>query len=239
MPAEEGHGDVNERIVIITGASPLLPEVVERIPGDAIVLAVDGGLDGRQNLVMFGRLYHLGARAAAARADELLARFELGDAGSKPVKDYSGGMRRRLDLALALVHSPRILFLDEPTTGLDPVSRKAIWEAVAAHIGAMMETRWTKAESRDAGPLDQLRALIGAQLQLIQSVPAIPAILFSRELHTKNKGLRQAFFGLLSRFHRAIAERAGRAREAGELREDLDPDDVAYPGFGRVKRAAE
>jgi hypothetical protein len=102
----------------------------------------------------------------------------------------------------------------------------------------MMEIRWTKAESRDAGPLDQLRALIGAQLQLIQSVPAIPAILFSRELHTKNKGLRQAFFGLLSRFHRVIAERAGRAREAGELRDDLDPDDVAFLVIGLVQGLA-
>lgn len=116
--------------------------------------------------------------------------------------------------------------------------KQALWEAVAAHIGAMMETRWTKAESRDAGPLDQLRALIGAQLQLIQSVPAIPAILFSRELHTKNKGLRQAFFGLLSRFHRVIAERAGRAREAGELRDDLDPEDVAFLVIGLVQGLA-
>ncbi len=116
--------------------------------------------------------------------------------------------------------------------------KQALWEAVAAHIGAMMETRWNKAESRDAGPLDQLRALIGAQLQLIQSVPAIPAILFSRELHTKNKGLRQAFFGLLSRFHQVIAERAGRAREAGELRDDLDPDDVAFLVIGLVQGLA-
>lgn len=106
--------------------------------------------------------------------------------------------------------------------------KQALWEAVAAHIGAMMETRWTKAESRHPDPLSQLRALIAAQLQLIQSVPAIPAILFSRELHARNKGLRQAFFGLLSRFHQVIAERAGRAREAGELRDDLDPDDVAF-----------
>src|SRR3546814_20055180 len=75
-----------------------------------------------------------------------------------------------------------------------------------------MEARWTRSQSGDAGPLDQLRALIVTQLQLIHSVPAIPAILFSRELHTKNKGLRQAFFDLLSRFHRAIAERA-RAEE--------------------------
>jgi AcrR family transcriptional regulator len=116
--------------------------------------------------------------------------------------------------------------------------KQALWEAVAAQIGAMMETRWTKAQSRDTGPLDQMRALIAAQLQLIQSVPAIPAILFSRELHTKNKGLRQAFFDLLSRFHRVIAELAGRAREAGELRVDLDPDDVAFLVIGLVQGLA-
>ncbi len=92
--------------------------------------AVDEVLDGRQNLVMFGRLYHLGARAAAARADELLGRFELGDTGSKPVKDYSGGMRRRLDLAASLILSPPVLFLDEPTTGLDPRGRAEVWESV-------------------------------------------------------------------------------------------------------------
>lgn len=116
--------------------------------------------------------------------------------------------------------------------------KQALWEAVAAHIGAMMETRWTKAQSHDARPLDQMRALIAAQLQLIQSVPAIPAILFSRELHAKNKGLRQAFFGLLSRFHRVIAELAGHARDAGELRDDLDPDDVAFLVIGLVQGLA-
>lgn len=116
--------------------------------------------------------------------------------------------------------------------------KQALWEAVAAHIGAMMEARWTKSQSGDAGPLDQLRALIVTQLQLIHSVPAIPAILFSRELHTKNKGLRQAFFDLLSRFHRAIAERARRARDAGELRDDLDPDDIAFLVVGLVQGLA-
>lgn len=128
--------------------------------------------------------------------------------------------------------------LTQPAIFRHFAKKQALWEAVAAHIGAMMEARWTRAESRDAGPLDQLRALIGAQLQLIQSVPAIPAILFSRELHAKNKGLRQAFFALLSRFHRVIAERAGRAREAGELRDDLDPDDVAFLVIGLVQGLA-
>jgi ABC-2 type transport system ATP-binding protein len=92
--------------------------------------AVDEILSGRDNLVMFGRLHHLGARAAARRADDLLARFGLADAATKSVKHYSGGMRRRLDLAAGLITEPRVLFLDEPTTGLDPRSRADIWSAV-------------------------------------------------------------------------------------------------------------
>ena len=87
-------------------------------------------LTGRENLVMFGRLYHLPARAARRRADELLERFDLTDAARPAVKTYSGGMRRRLDLAASLIVAPPVLFLDEPTTGLDPRSRLAMWERI-------------------------------------------------------------------------------------------------------------
>ncbi|RVX47983.1 ABC-2 type transport system ATP-binding protein [Nonomuraea polychroma] len=90
--------------------------------------AVDELLTGRQNLELFGRLYHLGAAAARARAEELLERFGLEHAG--PVKEYSGGMRRRLDLAASMILAPPVLFLDEPTTGLDPRSRAEIWRTV-------------------------------------------------------------------------------------------------------------
>jgi daunorubicin resistance ABC transporter ATP-binding subunit len=93
--------------------------------------AVDELLSGHENLYMLGRLLGLPVRDARARAAELLVDFDLADAATKIVKTYSGGMRRRLDLASALVHQPIVLFLDEPTTGLDPVSRKAIWEEVA------------------------------------------------------------------------------------------------------------
>src|SRR5215212_6529808 len=85
--------------------------------------AVDELLTGRANLEMVGRLYHLPGRQARARAGELLERFELADAANRVAKTYSGGMRRRLDLAAALVAAPPVLFLDEPTTGLDPRSR--------------------------------------------------------------------------------------------------------------------
>ncbi|MFF8569494.1 ATP-binding cassette domain-containing protein [Streptomyces albidoflavus] len=97
--------------------------------------AVDEELSGRQNLEMFGRLYHLGARRAGARADELLEQFGLSDTGSKAVKQYSGGMRRRLDLAASLISRPQVLFLDEPTTGLDPRGRTEVWNAVRSLVG--------------------------------------------------------------------------------------------------------
>jgi ABC-2 type transport system ATP-binding protein len=93
--------------------------------------AVDEHLTGYENLEMVGRLYHLGRTRSRERARELLARFDLEEAGDRPVKGYSGGMRRRLDLAAALVASPPVLFLDEPTTGLDPRSRLGMWEVIA------------------------------------------------------------------------------------------------------------
>jgi ABC-2 type transport system ATP-binding protein len=92
--------------------------------------AVDENLTGKENLEMIGRLYHLGNEKAKARAAELLKNFDLVDAADRRVKTYSGGMRRRLDLAASLVANPSILFLDEPTTGLDPRSRISQWEVI-------------------------------------------------------------------------------------------------------------
>lgn len=92
--------------------------------------AVDENLTGRENLTMFGRLYQMPHRAARKRADDLLEQFNLSDAGDRVAKTYSGGMRRRLDLASALIGHPRLLFLDEPTTGLDPRSRLGMWEVI-------------------------------------------------------------------------------------------------------------
>ncbi|MFF5974078.1 ATP-binding cassette domain-containing protein [Streptomyces sp. NPDC012769] len=92
--------------------------------------AVDEYLTGRENLQMVGRLYQMNARSAKARAGELLERFHLADAADRPAKTYSGGMRRRLDLAAALVVSPPVMFMDEPTTGLDPRNRQALWEVI-------------------------------------------------------------------------------------------------------------
>ncbi|MGW6542704.1 ATP-binding cassette domain-containing protein [Streptomyces massasporeus] len=97
--------------------------------------ALDEELGGRQNLELFGRLHHLGARRARARAGELLERFDLTDTGRKAVRQYSGGMRRRLDLAASLITEPEVLFLDEPTTGLDPRGRAEVWASVRSLVG--------------------------------------------------------------------------------------------------------
>jgi ABC-2 type transport system ATP-binding protein len=98
--------------------------------------AVDGILSGRQNLVMFGRLCHLPVHVARRRADELLRQFGLTEAGGKPVRQYSGGMRRRLDLAASFIVAPRVLFLDEPTAGLDPHGRNDVWQSIRALAAA-------------------------------------------------------------------------------------------------------
>jgi ABC-2 type transport system ATP-binding protein len=98
--------------------------------------AVDENLTGVENLEMVGRLYHLGRHQSRQRAEELLERFELTEAAKRPAKTYSGGMRRRLDLAAALVARPPVLFLDEPTTGLDPRSRIGMWETIEARVAA-------------------------------------------------------------------------------------------------------
>lgn len=92
--------------------------------------AVDELLTGRENLVMMGQLYRLTIRSAIARANELLEEFDLVDAADRPAKTYSGGMRRRLDLAVSLIATPPVIFLDEPTTGLDPRSRIAMWNII-------------------------------------------------------------------------------------------------------------
>jgi ABC-2 type transport system ATP-binding protein len=92
--------------------------------------AVDEYLTGRENLQMVGQLYQMRAKPAKARAVELLEQFHLSDAADRPAKTYSGGMRRRLDLAAALVVSPPVMFMDEPTTGLDPRNRQQLWEVI-------------------------------------------------------------------------------------------------------------
>ena len=107
------------------------PEKVREVIGlSGQYAAVDEILTGWDNLVMFGQLYHLGKKEAVARADELLERFSLTESAKRPIKTYSGGMRRRLDLAASLIVKPKVLFLDEPTTGLDPRGRQEMWRVI-------------------------------------------------------------------------------------------------------------
>jgi len=110
------------------------PKLRARIGLAGQYAAVDENLTGDENLVMVGRLYHLGRAESSRRAGELLEVFDLSDAGKRIVKTYSGGMRRRLDLAAALVARPPVLFLDEPTTGLDPRSRIGLWETIEDRV---------------------------------------------------------------------------------------------------------
>jgi len=123
------------------------PEKVREIIGlSGQYAAVDETLTGWDNLVMFGRLYHLNKKAAVKRADELLERFSLTDSAKRPIKTYSGGMRRRLDLAASLIVQPKVLFLDEPTTGLDPRGRQEMWgvieELVKGGVTLLLTTQY-------------------------------------------------------------------------------------------------
>ncbi|MET0965727.1 MAG: ATP-binding cassette domain-containing protein [Nakamurella sp.] len=141
--------------------------------------AVDDVLTGKQNLLLVGRLNHLPGAAAVRRADELLERFSLTEAGGRKVATYSGGMRRRLDLAAALVVAPQVLFVDEPTTGLDPQGRRAVWSAirdlVATGTTVLLTTQYLEEADQLAdrisvlqsgrimadGTPDELKAIIG------------------------------------------------------------------------------
>uniref|UniRef100_UPI00404B4EDA ATP-binding cassette domain-containing protein n=1 Tax=Candidatus Planktophila sp. TaxID=2175601 RepID=UPI00404B4EDA len=123
------------------------PEKVREVIGlSGQYAAVDETLTGWDNLVMFGRLYHLGRKNSVDGANELLERFDLVEAAKRPIKTYSGGMRRRLDLAASLIVKPKVLFLDEPTTGLDPRGRQDMWsviqELVTGGVTVLLTTQY-------------------------------------------------------------------------------------------------
>ncbi|TNM67492.1 ATP-binding cassette domain-containing protein [Streptomyces sp. NP160] len=166
-------------------------EVRRRIGVSGQYAAVDEYLTGFENLRMIGKLYHQGSRRAAERARELLELFSLTDAADRPVKGYSGGMRRRLDLAGALVNDPPVLFLDEPTTGLDPRSRADMWELLQGMVrgGTTVVLTTQYLEEADLladdivvidhgraiarGTSDQLKAQVGGErIELVVDDPA-------------------------------------------------------------------
>ncbi|WP_446665159.1 ATP-binding cassette domain-containing protein [Flexivirga sp. B27] len=167
----------------VAGADVLRdPQAVRRQIGvSGQYAAVDEYLTGRENLEMIGRLYHLRPKEAKARAVELLRQFRLDDAANRPAKTYSGGMRRRLDLAGALVARPPVIFLDEPTTGLDPRSRGDMWDVINDLVGhgtsVLLTTQYLEEADRLAdnivvidhgriiaeGTADELKAQVGGE----------------------------------------------------------------------------
>ncbi|TFB97005.1 ATP-binding cassette domain-containing protein [Cryobacterium sp. HLT2-28] len=167
------------------------PKAVRRLIGvSGQYAAVDENLTGFENLEMVGRLYHLGGALARRRAQELIDLFELTAAGNRPVKGFSGGMRRRIDLAGALVINPKVLFLDEPTTGLDPRSRIALWQVIKRLVAdgttVLLTTQYLEEADQLAddivviddgrviaeGTSDQLKAQIGGHRLEIALVDA-------------------------------------------------------------------
>ncbi|MFO7689715.1 MAG: ATP-binding cassette domain-containing protein [Cryobacterium sp.] len=167
------------------------PRGVRRVIGvSGQYAAVDENLTGFENLEMVGRLYHLGGAAARRRARELIDLFDLTAAGNRPVKGFSGGMRRRIDLAGALVINPKVLFLDEPTTGLDPRSRIALWTVIKRLVGegttVLLTTQYLEEADQLSddivviddgrviaeGTSDQLKAQIGGHRLVVALVDA-------------------------------------------------------------------
>jgi ABC-2 type transport system ATP-binding protein len=185
--------------------------------------AVDENLTGRENLRLVGRLTHLPRAGIGPRADELLGQFGLTDAADRPAKTYSGGMRRRLDLAAALVHRPPVLFLDEPTTGLDPASRSDLWQVIDELVAEGTTVLLTTQYLEEADRLADRIAVIDHGRVIAEGTPA---------------GLKSGLGGAVIEItlpdpaaaHRASAELAARLRLAPDRdgsRLELTADDAA------------
>jgi ABC-2 type transport system ATP-binding protein len=175
--------------------------------------AVDENLTGFENLVMVGRLYHLPADEARRRATEVLERFGLTHAGGRPVRTYSGGMRRRLDLGASLVARPKVLFLDEPTTGLDPRSRLSLWEMIRELRSEGTTLLLTTQYLEEADRLAERIAVIDRGLVIAEGTPA---------------ELKARLGATLSDLGFASADDAGRAAAAIHAAGDL-PDSIGAP----------
>ncbi len=205
--------------------------------------AVDENLTGKENLEMVGRLYHLGGAPSRERAGELLERFELGFAADRLVRTYSGGMRRRLDLAAALVARPPVLFLDEPTTGLDPRSRNQLWETIEGRVAAgttvLLTTQYLDEADRLAdriavidqgtviaeGTSDELKARVGGErleVRLEDGSRPEAAVAALAPMAEEAPAVRDRTVSLpLTRRQGEIAEAVRRLDEAGVGIEDI------------------
>ncbi|MER8044910.1 ATP-binding cassette domain-containing protein [Streptomyces sp. NPDC094032] len=213
--------------------------------------AVDEYLTGRENLQMVGQLYQLSGRAAKARAGELLERFNLADAADRPAKTYSGGMRRRLDLAAALVVSPPVMFMDEPTTGLDPRNRQALWEViqelVAGGTTLLLTTQYLEEADHLAhdicvidhgkviarGTSDQLKAQTGGErVEVVVHTPGmIPP---AREVLARYglAGISHGDISVENHTRKLTVPVAGGAKLLAEVIRDLDAVGVEIDDIG-------
>ncbi|GGW85079.1 daunorubicin resistance protein DrrA family ABC transporter ATP-binding protein [Streptomyces malachitofuscus] len=228
------------------------PDAVRRSIGlSGQFAAVDEYLTGRENLQMVGQLYQMKAKAAKARADELLEQFNLADAADRTAKTYSGGMRRRLDLAAALVVSPPVMFMDEPTTGLDPRNRQQLWEVIKQLVSGgttlLLTTQYLEEADHLAhdiavvdhgrviaqGTSDQLKARTGGErVEVVvhdrEHIPAASALLDKYSL----RGLGQGDTTVEEHMRKITTPVSGGAKLLAEIIRELDADGIEIDDIG-------